>query len=408
MSFPQHRYDEEPVSGSQPTFPSDKAPPLATSLARAASFSNPIVQRLSEARLGSQRMPDGVPTLAGGGQAIGRAVQRFSGSGVAPRMLVHQQEQRAQVMTLCLVGIATIVLMLSVFLLFNPFAQNPGFGYTTGVRYVKVTASVPSIIHQPPLSPTPHQPRPTATPKPAVGPGKAPTPTRVATTGTPVPATAVPPTHEPATATPVPPTATPVPPTATPVPPTATSVPPTATPIPPTATPIPPTATPIPPTATPVPPTPTPTPTPPPTATACYNNPSYSNCDNVDPTSQTSGGHNCLSPAYVQETTYYSGGNYFKNWYNTQCESNWTQAFAAGGGTYLSQVVIEAANHSASYCNSNSSQCDSQAYKLVENAAGQTNWYTNMVFSPPGTSARSCASYSRNGGSPVWVCGSWH
>lgn len=158
------------------------------------------------------------------------------------------------------------------------------------------------------------------------------------------------------------------------------------------------------PTATPK-PAPTATPKPPPTATACFDHPSAANCNNVDP---TTGNPNCLSPAYIQETTTVSSGNYFNNWWNSTCQSNWTQAFASGGSTFLYQVEIEAAPHNPSYCDGNSSACDNAAYKLIYTVSNQRNWYTNLVYSPGGTSARSCARYKVNGSAGGWHCGGWH
>jgi len=158
------------------------------------------------------------------------------------------------------------------------------------------------------------------------------------------------------------------------------------------------------PTATPR-PAPTATPKPPATSTACFHSPSAANCNNVDP---TTGSPNCLSPAYNQETTTVSSGNYFNNWWNSTCQSNWTQAFASGGSTVLYQVEIESAPHSSSYCDSNSSACDSAAYKLIDTVTFPTNWYTNLVFSPTGTSARSCVRYKVNGSAGGWHCGGWH
>jgi hypothetical protein len=195
--------DPHADAGSQQPPGRDKAPPLAASLARAASSPNQPVQRLAAARVHAQRAPDGVPTL-GGGNAAGRTFQRFSGSGVAPRTQVQRQERRARVTTIALIGLTVIVLIASAVLLFNPFARKPTYGFTVGTRYLTVTASVPSIVHG--GSPTP-TPTPTLAPtsQPGGGGTKA-TPTATSTRVPPTPTpTRVPPTPTPTlTPTPVP------------------------------------------------------------------------------------------------------------------------------------------------------------------------------------------------------------
>lgn len=149
--------------------------------------------------------PDGVPSLLplAGGRG-GKVLQRFSGSGVAERALTSTRERRARTTTIALSLLAVLLLIGSAIFLFNPFQQNPGFGFAVGMRYKTLHSSdTLKIADDPPKLPTPPsktlptptppggqptatpgakptatpQPRPTATPRPTPTPTPVPSPT---------------------------------------------------------------------------------------------------------------------------------------------------------------------------------------------------------------------------------------
>lgn len=205
-------------SGNLAGRPSDANPRTPTPPFSAGRTGAPTpTQRLTEARSGSRRVrhsphPDGPPAplpthgAAGRGRASG-VMQRFSGTGVAPRERVQQQERRARATTLLLAGIAVLLIACSALLLFNPFLQHPGFGFDPGHRFVREDSNVPLIVEgtEPPtVTPTSSTtgPTPTATPHTAAQPTNTPAPSGTATssasgTATPGPTATAAPTATP-------------------------------------------------------------------------------------------------------------------------------------------------------------------------------------------------------------------
>ena len=183
--------NDQPHASVTSASPRPKAPPINAALTRASATSSPAVQRLTAASLDAARIsngghiPDATPTLAQGGR-LGAALSRFSGSGVVPRPLVQRQESRAKAMTLTLASIATILILLSAFLIFDPNLRNLGWGFALGNRlipnYTNQKVTIPGKAPSTPtpvptatgIPTTPTSPMPTATTASAGGGGDLP------------------------------------------------------------------------------------------------------------------------------------------------------------------------------------------------------------------------------------------
>jgi hypothetical protein len=142
-------------------------------------------------------------------------------------------------------------------------------------------------------------------------------------------------------------------------------------------------------------------------ATTCVNHNSYTNCDNQDP---TSGNPNCTYPAYNQETVTIANG-WGKNWWSSGCNSNWGQV-SANSGFVVEFVFLYRAFYSSSYCNTNinnSNTCANGATILTDYPY-TSSWYTNILYSPVGTSVRVCFgfAYSSDHYEASTGCSAWH
>lgn len=147
----------------------------------------------------------------------------------------------------------------------------------------------------------------------------------------------------------------------------------------------------------------------------CYNSPSYTNCDYYDP---TIGSPNCAGSGYLQETAYttiagVTTGGWVKNWWSSHCNSNWDQAHANSGfhlfivQFWWCSVVVTGGPDAG--CPASSKY---QLYSTANGswAPGTTSWYTNMFYSPSGTSTKACVDVQSNS-DPNYIptaCTSWH
>ena len=120
------------------------------------------------------------PAVAGSGGSGGKAVQRFSGSGVAGHAQVERQERRARRMTLGIAALAALLIASSAFVLFDPRVLHSGFGFAVGQRLTRVDSGVPLLIDgtEPP---TPGDTQPTPTPNATNAPQPTPTPQATST-----------------------------------------------------------------------------------------------------------------------------------------------------------------------------------------------------------------------------------
>src|SRR5262249_36306538 len=142
--------------------------------------SSPL-ERLQERYTGGAAMlprsdEDSTPTL-GATHNLGNAIQRFSGTAIAPLTAIQRQELRARAVTLSLVTAAVALVVISAFLLFNPSVHSPGFGPLQGQKEVTVTTTAAAIVLQQ-VTPTPtlRPGQPTPTPVGGKHPKATPTP----------------------------------------------------------------------------------------------------------------------------------------------------------------------------------------------------------------------------------------
>src|SRR5439155_149381 len=109
---------------------------------------------------------------------------------------------------------------------------------------------------------------------------------------------------------------------------------------------------------------------------------------------------NCAGSGYLQEQAFATFNGitlgWVKNWWSSHCNSNWESA-QAYSGYHMFSVNFDWCNQVVTGGKDAGCPVQFKRESFTTSAgtlpSGTTSWYTDMFYSPSGTSTRACASF---------------